>query len=120
MSQFPICKFRFLKWTVGCTENLNNFLARARHVVAEDLLVAEGQEQAYYGLPNVNQESCSGVELCPQLVLTFVSGLGAAFLLASYIALTQQPNGKKKRRALEGSAPPQRPLLIWLIFLHGM
>ena len=107
---------------VGCTENLNNFLARARHVVAEDLLVAEGQEQAYYGLPNVNQESCSGFDLdiCPAFTLTVVSGLGAAFFLAFYIALTQQPNGKKKRRALEGSSSPQMPLLLWLIFLHGM
>ena len=90
-------------------------------MVADDLLVAEGQEQVYYGLPNVNQESCSGLDLdlCPSFLLFAISGLGAAFFLAFYIALTQQPNGKKKRRSLEGSPPPQVPLL-WLVFLHGM
>ena len=73
------------------------FLARARHV-EEDLLVAEGQEQVYYGYPNVNQESCTGVELCPQLVLTIVSALGAFGLLNLYLAATQNTNGKRKRR----------------------
>ena len=90
-------------------------------MAANDLLVAEGQEQAYYGLPNVNQESCSGVDLdlCPTFVLAGVSALGAAFLLATYIALTQNGNGRRKRRALEGSTPPQVPLL-WQILLLGM
>ena len=119
MSEFPICKFLEVDFFLCCTENLNNFLARARHVVADDLLVAEGQEQVYYGLPNVNQESCPDLDLCPTFVVTFVTGLGAAFLLATYIALTQQGNGRKKRSALEGSTPPQVTHLLQ-IFLHGM
>ena len=105
---------------LSCTEKVVQFLALARHVKEEDLLVAEGQEQVYYGLPNVNQQSCSAFDLdvCPNLILTFVTGLGAAFLLANYIALTQNANGRKKRSALEGSTPLQMPHL-WLIFLHG-
>ena len=105
---------------VSCREKVVQFLALARHVMEEDLLVAEGQENVSYGLPNVNQQSCSAFDLdvCPNLILTFVTGLGAAFLLANYIALTQNANGRKKRRALEGSTPLQMPHL-WLIFLHG-
>ena len=80
------------------------FLARARHV-GEDLLVAEGQEQAYYGYPNVNQESCSGVNFCPTLVLTFIAAFGAASLLGLYVAATQNANGRRKRRrSLQGRA----------------
>ena len=62
--------------------------------------MAEGQEQAYYGLPNVNQESCNSVDLdiCPMLVLAFITALGAAALVAFYIAATQNANGKRKRR----------------------
>ena len=64
------------------------------------MAVAEGQEQAYYGLPNVNQESCNSVDLdlCPMLVLAFISALGAAALVAMYLAATQNANGKRKRR----------------------
>ena len=104
---------------VICTEEVVQFLALARHVMEEDLLLAEGQDHVSYGLPNVNQQSCSAFDLdvCPNLILTFVTGLGAAFLLANYIALTQNANGRKKRRALEGSTPLHIPL--WLIFLHG-
>ena len=87
------------------------FLARARHHVVEDMLVAEGQEVAYYGYPNVNQESCSGsdVDLCPTLVLTIISAFGAAALFAMYVAATQNNNGKRKRRrSLQG--PAKTPL----------
>ena len=78
------------------------FLARARHGV-EDLLVAEGQEQAYYGYPNVNQQACTGVDICPNLVLTLIGAFGAAALLGMYVAATQNTRGKRKRRrSLQG------------------
>ena len=84
-----------------------------------DNVAAPGQDQVYYGRPNPLQEHCVDIDVCPDLVLAGVSALGAAFLLATYIALTQNGNGKRKRRALEGSTPPQVPLL-WQIFFHGM
>ena len=82
-------------------------------------MAAPGQDQVYFGRPNPLQEHCVDVEICPDLVLAGFAAIGAAFLLANYIALTQQANGRKKRSANEGSTPPHI-LPHWLIFLHGM
>ena len=100
----------------------DNFLASwfTRNSIRRiDNVASAGQENVYYGRPNILQEHCVEAKICPDLVLAGVAALGAAFLLANYIALTQQTNGRKKRSALEGSAPPQI-LPIRLIFLRGM
>ena len=47
---------------------------------------------------NNNRGVFGTVDIHPDTVLAGVSGLGAAFLVATYIALTQQGNGKRKRR----------------------
>ena len=93
------------------------FLAQARHGRG-DLLGAEGQEQVYYGLPNPIQESCFDVDICPNLVLTLVSALGAAALLGMYVAATQNANGKRKRRRSLGGpkAPPEG---LHDLIIHG-
>ena len=79
-----------------------------------DNVASPGQDQVYFGRPNPLQEHCVDVKVCPDLILAAVAGLGALFLFGLYNALTQQANGRKKRRALEGSTP------LWLIFLRGM
>ena len=66
--------------------------------------MAEGQEQVYYGLPNPIQENCFDVDICPNLVLTLVSALGAAALLGMYVAATQNAMGKRKRRRSLGGS----------------
>ena len=45
------------------------------------------------------------VDICPELVLAGVSALGAASLLAFYIAATNNGNGKRKRRRGLGEPP---------------
>ena len=100
----------------------DNFLATwfTRNFIRRlDNVASPGQDQVYFGRPNPLQEHCVDVEICPDLVLAGFAALGAAFLLANYIALTQQANGRKKRSTIEGSIPPHIPL-HWLIFLHGM
>ena len=61
-------------------------------------MAEEGQEAVYFGKPNPIQEQCFDLQLCPDLVLAFVSLLGAAALLGMYLAATQNANGKRKRR----------------------
>ena len=46
------------------------------------------------------------VDLCPELVLAGVSALGAASLLAFYIAATANANGKRKRKRRGFGEPP--------------
>ena len=58
----------------------------------------EGQEAVYFGKPNPIQEQCVDLQICPDLVLAFVSLLGAAALLGMYLAATQNTMGKRKRR----------------------
>ena len=61
-------------------------------------MAEEGQEAVYFGKPNPIQEQCFDLQLCPDLVLAFVSLLGAAALLGMYLAATQNTMGKRKRR----------------------
>ena len=45
------------------------------------------------------------MDVCPEIVLAGVSALGAAGLLAIYIAATQNANGKRRRRRLDDFSP---------------
>ena len=45
------------------------------------------------------------MDVCPEIVLAGVSALGAAGLLAIYIAATQNANGKRRRRRLDDYSP---------------
>ena len=66
-----------------------------------------GAEYVSFGKPNPIQEQCFDFKICPDLVLGLVSLLGAAALLAMYLAATQNANGKRKRRRSldDGHAP---------------
>jgi len=66
-----------------------------------------GAEYVSFGKPNPIQEQCFDLKICPDLALALVSLLGAAALLAMYLAATQNANGKRKRRRSldDGHAP---------------
>ena len=84
---------------------MHEHLSRFRK--GHDNVAEEGQEAVYFGKPNPIQEQCFTLQLCPDLVLTLVSLLGAAALLGMYLAATQNANGKRKRRRSldDGHAP---------------
>ena len=57
-------------------------------------------------------------QICPDLVLAGIAALGAAALLAMYLAATQNANGKRKRRrSLEGNASFVMPELPYVILV---
>ena len=65
-----------------------------------DQTPAEGSKIVKYGKPNPSQEECSAFDLdiCPDLLLAGIAAAGAAALIALYVALTMNPNGRRKRR----------------------
>ena len=82
-----------------------------RYSRTPDSIAQEGQELVTYGKPNPVQKQCNSVDfdICPDLVLAGIAAAGAAALLALYAALTQNPNGRRKRkRSLEDHAPQRR------------
>ena len=68
-------------------------------------MALEGQDTVYFGKPNPSQEQCDSLDLdiCPDLLLALITLIGAAALVAFYVALTQNPNGRRKKRSLPGS-----------------
>ena len=72
-----------------------------------DNVAEEGQEYVSFGKPNPIQEQCFDLRIFPDHALAFISLLGAAALLAMYLAATQNANGKRKRRRSldDGHAP---------------
>ena len=61
-----------------------------------------GHGHGHHGSVHIHNQNHGGlfgdVDICPEIVLAGVSALGAAGLLAIYIAATQNANGKRKRR----------------------
>ena len=88
--------------------------------VISDLEGAEGQKNVKYGKPNPSQEQCDSLDLdiCPDLLLAGIAAAGAAALVALYVALTMNPNGKRKRSLQKpGNFEPDLPLAL---MLYGM
>ena len=82
-----------------------------RYSRAPDSVALEGQELVTYGKPNLIQKQCDGVDfdICPDVVLAGIAAAGAAALIALYMALTNNPAGRRKRkRSLEDHAPQRR------------
>ena len=81
-----------------------------RYSRSHDNIALEGQEVVTYGKPNKVQELCDSVDfdICPDLVLAGIAAAGAAALLALYVALTQNPNGRRKRKRSLTDSPLQR------------
>ena len=56
----------------------------------------------FHGSIHIHDQKHGGifgdVDICPEIVLAGVSALGAAGLLAMYVAATQNTNGRRKRR----------------------
>ena len=68
--------------------------------IPTDLEGAEGSTNVKYGKPNPAQEQCGSLDLdiCPDVLLAAIAAAGAAALVALYVALTMQANGRRKRR----------------------
>ena len=68
--------------------------------VTTDLDASAGSKNVKYGKPNPSQEQCNALDLdiCPDLLLAAIAAAGAAALVALYVALTMNPNGRRKRR----------------------
>ena len=89
-----------------------------------DSVALEGQDAVYFGQPNPSQEQCDSLDLdiCPDLLLAFITLVGAGLLTALYIALTMQPNGRRRKRSLPEYQEEKDEIgshLMQLI-LHGM
>ena len=69
--------------------------------IPTDLEGAEGSTNVKYGKPNPAQEQCGSLDLdiCPDVLLAAIAAAGAAALVALYVALTMQANGRRKRRS---------------------
>ncbi len=77
-----------------------------------DNIAQEGQKNVYYGKPNPAQESCDSfdVDICPDLILAGAAAAGAAAFLALYLAITQNANGRRrKKRAAAEIGNEQQP-----------
>ena len=89
-----------------------------------DSVALEGQDAVYFGKPNPSQEQCDSLDLdiCPDLLLALITLIGAAALLALYLALTQNANGRRKKRSLPGSEEEKDDIGSHLsqLLLHGM
>ena len=89
-----------------------------------DSVALEGQDAVYFGQPNPSQEQCDSLDLdiCPDLLLAFITLIGAGALVALYIALTQQANGRRKKRSLSGSEEEkdEKGSHLLQLILHGM
>ena len=89
-----------------------------------DSVALEGQDTVYFGKPNPSQEQCDSLDLdiCPDLLLAFITLVGAAALLGLYVALTMNANGRRKKRSLLGSKEEKEENGSHLsqLVLHGM
>ena len=89
-----------------------------------DSVALEGQDSVYFGQPNPSQEQCDSLDLdiCPDLLLGFITLIGAGALVALYVALTQQANGRRKKRSLPGSEEEkdENGSHLSQLILHGM
>ena len=91
-----------------------------------DSVALEGQDSVYFGQPNPSQEQCDSLDLdiCPDLLLAFITLIGAGALVALYLALTQNTNGKRKKRSLPGSDSEEEKdengSHLSQLILHGM